>query len=101
MIPEILRYQVPAAQAEAFEQAYARAGDSLKQSPHCQGFELLRSDKDPELYLLKILWDSADGHLQGFRKSEQFKAFFEQIRIYLPHLLEMEHYRATGLEWQR
>ena len=101
MTPEILRYKIPADQADGFEQAYARAGDALRQSPHCQRFELLRSEKDPELYLLTILWDSAEGHLQGFRKSAQFPPFLEQIRAYLPNLLEMEHYRATDVAWSR
>lgn len=101
MIPEILRYRIPVDQAQAFEQAYAAAGDVLKGSPHCHGFELLRSDKDAELYLLTIHWDSADGHLQGFRKSAQFRAFFEHIRAYVPNLLEMEHYRPTSMRWTR
>lgn len=101
MVPEVLRYKIPAGQAEAFERDYAEAGESLKRSPYCLGFELLRSGKDPELYLLTILWDSAEGHLQGFRKSEQFRTFFEHIRAYLPNLLEMEHYSATSVQWSR
>ncbi|HEV8693522.1 MAG TPA: antibiotic biosynthesis monooxygenase family protein [Lysobacter sp.] len=101
MIPEVLRYKIPTEQAEAFERDYADAGESLRRSPHCLGFELLRSDKDPELYLLTILWDSVEGHLQGFRQSEQFRTFLERVRAYLPNLLEMEHYRSTGMEWRR
>jgi quinol monooxygenase YgiN len=101
MIPEILRYKIPADQAVAFERDYALAGAALRASPHCLGFELLRSSKDPELYLLTILWDSAEGHLQGFRKSEQFQAFLPHVRPYLPNLLEMEHYASTDLQWKR
>lgn len=101
MVPEVLRYKIPAQQTEAFERDYAQAGESLKASPHCLGFELLRSGKDPELYLLKILWDSAEGHLQGFRQSEQFRSFLGHIRAYIPNLLEMEHYGATEVQWSR
>ena len=101
MVPEILRYKIPAVQAAAFERDYALAGEALKQSAHCLGFELLRSDKDPELYLLTILWDSVEGHLQGFRQSEQFRAFLPLVRAYLPNLLEMEHYVATDMKWRR
>jgi len=101
MIPEILRYKIPAEQADAFERDYTQAGEALKQSPHCLGFELLRSGKEPGLYLLTIFWDSAEGHLQGFRNSEPFRVFFGHIRAYLPNLLEMEHYQPAGMQWRR
>lgn len=101
MVPEILRYRISADQAEAFERDYAAAGGALAQSPNCLGYELLRSDKDPELYLLTILWDSVEGHLEQFRASEVFKAFFAHIRAWLPNLLEMEHYRPTAVAWKR
>lgn len=77
------------------------AGEELQQSPHCHGFELLRSGKDPELFLLTILWDSADGHMGGFRTSPQFGRFFAQIKPYLGNLLEMEHYGVTKVSWRR
>ena len=74
VIPEIFRYRISLEQAEAFVLAYAEAGQSLQQSPHCKGYELLRSRKDPELFLLIIRWDSPEGHLQGFRQSAQSKS---------------------------
>lgn len=101
MIPEVLRYKVPANQADAFIEAYRSAGEALKASPHCHGFELLRSTKDPDLFLLTIRWDSAEGHLQGFRSSEQFRKFFALIKPYVSNILEMEHYSATNVSWSR
>ena len=59
--------------------------------------ELLRSKKDPTLFLLIIRWDSAEGHLQGFRRSEQFREFFAHIKPYVGDILEMEHYEVTGV----
>ena len=76
LLPEIIRYRIGAARADAFIEAYRQAGESLTASPHCSGYELLRSKKDPELFLLIIRWDSAEGHLQGFRKSEQLVPTF-------------------------
>lgn len=101
MIPEIIRYRVPAVQADAFIDAYSAAGEALKASPHCLGFELLRSAKDPDLFLLIIRWDSAEGHLQGFRSSEQFRKFFGLIKPYVSNILEMEHYASTDVLWTR
>ena len=101
MTPEVLRYKVPASQADAFVDAYRAAGEALKASPHCHAFELLRSVKEPELFLLTIRWNSAEGHLQGFRSSEQFKIFFALVKPYLSNILEMEHYAATNVIWAR
>lgn len=101
MIPEILRYKIPLDQADAFIKAYADAGEVLKDSPNCLGFELLRSAKEPELFLLTIHWDSAEGHLSGFRRSPQFAKFFALIKPYVSNILEMEHYQATDVSWRR
>ena len=97
VIPEIIRYRISAEKSEAFLTDYAQAATALKQSPHAQGFELMRSSKDPELFLLVIRWDSADGHMKGFRSSPQFKEFFAHIRPYVSDILEMEHYEYTAV----
>jgi quinol monooxygenase YgiN len=97
VIPEIIRYRIGADRADAFIEAYRQAGASLTRSPHCSGYELLRSAKDTELFLLIIRWDSADGHMKGFRQSPQFREFFIHIKAYVGDILEMEHYEHTGV----
>jgi quinol monooxygenase YgiN len=101
MTPEIIRYRVPLAQADAFIKAYADAGEVLKESPHCLGFKLLRSARDAEMFLLTIQWDSPEGHMAGFRRSPQFAKFFALIGPYVSNILEMEHYRTTDVAWRR
>jgi 3-oxoadipate enol-lactonase len=100
-IPEIIRYKIPQDDAAAFESAYHQAEAVLQASSNCQGYELIRSDKDPQNYLLTIFWDSSEGHLEGFRKSDLFPKFLELIRPYIPMIQEMEHYHATGISWRR
>jgi heme-degrading monooxygenase HmoA len=99
MTPEVLRYRVPSDQAQVFVAAYARAAVTLRESPECQGVELLRSTRDPELFLLLIRWTSAEAHMQGFRRSDRFRRFLAEVGSYVPQLLEMEHYAATGVAW--
>lgn len=101
MTPEILRYRIPLERATAFTQAYASACALLQRSPNCLGYELLRSAKDSELWLLTIRWDSAEGHLQGFRKSGLFGEFLALVRPFIENLLEMEHYETTDFDWRR
>ena len=59
-IPEIIRYRIPQNEAASFERAYHDAARVLQASPNCQGYELIRSDKDPQNYLLTIFWDSSE-----------------------------------------
>lgn len=47
-----------------------------------------------------IRWDSAEGHLRGFRQSAQFREFFAHIKPYVGDILEMEHYESTGVTAQ-
>jgi hemoglobin len=97
MIAEYIRYQLPSDQTEALEQAYQRAGVSLNESPHCRAYELARCTDDPNAYILRIEWDSHEGHLKGFRSSAEFKRFYQEIAPYVPYIQEMRHYDLTDV----
>ena len=97
MIVEYIRYTIPAAESAAFESDYARAARSLDASGHCQAYELTRCVDEPTCYILRIEWDSADGHMKGFRGSEVFQSFFAAIGPYLSRIAEMRHYTLTAV----
>jgi len=75
MIVEYIRYDIPAQDADAFEADYAKAGLSLDASPHCMGYELSRGLDEASCYILRIEWDSVEGHMQGFRRSGTSSSF--------------------------
>src|SRR5262249_15841314 len=75
MIVEYIRYRLPSERCVEFEQAYGLAAESLRASPHCLAYELTRCTDDATCYVLRIEWDSAEGHLQGFRASPEFRTF--------------------------
>ncbi len=95
MIVEYIRYRVPQEQQEAFEQGYVQAQTSLQASAHCLGYELSRCVEEPDRYILRIEWDSIEGHLQGFRGSGEFRSFLGHIRAFVPLIEEMQHYQTT------
>ena len=97
MIAEYIRYTIDEQRREAFEAAYDAAARALADSPHCIGYELARCAEDPGAYILRIEWDSAEGHLEGFRKSEQFGTFLGHVRPYLDDIEEMRHYELTAV----
>ena len=95
MIVEYIRYEV--SDAEALVRAYEAARASLDASPHCLAYELSRCSEDPKSFILRIEWDSSDGHLQGFRKSHEFGAFLTAVRPFLDQIREMRHYEVTSV----
>jgi hemoglobin len=96
MIVEYVRYQIPEDEARAFEAAYRSAAASLEASPQCERYEVARCTEDPDAYTVRIEWDSADGHLQGFRGSPEFRSFFAAVRPYVDRIEEMRHYEVKG-----
>jgi quinol monooxygenase YgiN len=101
VVIEYIRYTVDSGRREAFEEAYRKAQEHLQASPHCLGYDLARCVKDPQKYVLRIAWDSAEGHLQGFRTSAGFGGFLTLVRPYLNAVQEMEHYEETDVVWKR
>ena len=101
MIVEYIRYKIAEDRAASFLDAYGEAEESLRASPHCLGFELSRCSEAPEHFILRIQWDSADGHLLGFRKSPQFPPFLAAVKPFLGDIEEMRHYDLTPVRWSR
>lgn len=92
MIVEYLRYTVDEARQDAFLADYQAAMAPLMSSPFATAFELCQCVEDPSQFILRIEWTSAEDHLQGFRSSDPFKAFFAHIKPYLDDISEMRHY---------
>ena len=97
MIIEYIRYTIAEGQQEAFEEAYRQAAEPLAASEHCLGYELSRCAEEPGSYILRIEWDSAEGHMQGFRRSPAFRRFFQHIQPYVGDIQEMRHYELTDV----
>jgi quinol monooxygenase YgiN len=95
MIVEYIRYKIDPGRKEQFDDAYRRAGKLLDASPHCLRWEAARSVDDPEKQIVRIEWDSAEGHLQGFRQSADFKPFLDATRPFYENIEEMTHYEVT------
>jgi quinol monooxygenase YgiN len=53
--------------------------------------------EEPTSFILRIEWDSVEGHMEGFRKSPEFRAFFASVRPFVGQLEEMRHYERTGV----
>ena len=95
MIVEYIRYSIDEGRAEAFEEAYGRAAESLRASAHCERYEVSRCSEDPTQRVVRIEWDSEEGHLSGFRRSSEFRTFLEAVGPFVNDIEEMRHYEVT------
>lgn len=101
MIVEYIRYQIGEERQTDFLAAYRTAGESLIASPHCLRYELTRCTEDSTAYILRIEWDSLDGHLQGFRQSPEFRTFLASVGPFVNDIAEMRHYQLTEIKGER
>ena len=104
MIVEYIRYKLNKLAEDShesplsnFEAAYRAASSSLDASPHCLGYELSRCVEEKDRYILRIEWDSVEGHLTGFRRAPEFAPFLAAIRPYIGQIEEMQHYALTPI----
>ena len=97
MVIEYIRYRIAEEQAPAFLQAYRQAQHSLTASAHCLGFELSQCLEEPTRYVLRIEWDSMEGHLEGFRRSGEFRVFLGHVRPFVEWIEEMQYYQVIAL----
>ena len=96
MIVEYTRYKIDAQRCDTFEKAYKKAVEPLAASRHCLAYELSHCTEAPESYVLRIEWESEEGHLKGFRSSPEFKSFFASIQPYVKDIEEMRHYQVLS-----
>ena len=97
MIVEYTRYKIDEKRRAAFLKDYRKAAESLSASKNCLAHELTQCTEDEAYYVLRIEWDSEEGHLKEFRNSPEFKSFFTLVKPYVNEIQEMRHYRLTGV----
>jgi quinol monooxygenase YgiN len=100
MVVEYIRYNVPTARAAEFEEAYRQASGVLAADPHCLRYEVTQGVEEPEHFVVRLEWDSLEGHEQGFRSSPRFGEFFAAVKPFFPQIAEMKHY-AVRLDGSR
>jgi quinol monooxygenase YgiN len=88
-------------QQKEFEDAYKKAAESLEGSSYCLQYELSHCVEEPNNYILRIEWDSEEGHLKGFRASPEFQTFLEAVRPFFNNIEEMRHYELTRIKGEK
>jgi heme-degrading monooxygenase HmoA len=95
MTIEYIRYKVTEDQREAFIRSYKNASEQLDTSEFCKGYELTECEEEAGQFILRIEWKSSEDHINGFRKSSAFPAFFSNVKSFFSSIQEMRHYKLT------
>jgi len=94
MVVEYIRYEVPPGEHDRFLAAYKAAAKDLEASEHCLRYEISQGVEEPNNFMVRIEWDSLEGHERGFRSSPQFGPFFAKVKPFFGEIREMKHYQV-------
>jgi quinol monooxygenase YgiN len=97
MVVEYIRYEIAAERRDAFIAAYRDAAKDLAASKHCRRYEVTQCTEDAASFVVRIEWDSVEGHMQGFRKEKEFPPFFAKVKPFFDDIKEMRHYALTDV----
>jgi quinol monooxygenase YgiN len=97
MIVEYIRYEIEPARREAFLAAWRDAAHELRGSPHCLRYEVSQGVEEPGHFVVRIEWDSVEGHERGFRTSPGFGPFFQKVKPFFADIREMKHYAPSDV----
>ena len=92
MIVEYIRYTMTAHMPEQIIEAYGKAAVHLDAAAECVDYELTQCAEDPKSLILRIRWQSAEAHMDGFRRGPHFPPFLNAIRPFVGEIVEMRHY---------
>jgi quinol monooxygenase YgiN len=94
---EIIRYTIASGNHASFEKAWTDAAKYLQSSKYCLGYQVVHGKEEPDHYIVTIHWTSIEEHLNGFRKSPDFMAFFTLVKPFINNIEEMKHYELTPI----
>jgi quinol monooxygenase YgiN len=65
------------------------------------GYEISHGAEEPQNFIVRIEWDSIEGHEQSFRREPGFRSFFAALRPFFDQIREMKHYCVVAARPQR
>jgi quinol monooxygenase YgiN len=90
MIFETARITIDPDQAEAFEEAVSSCQPLFRSAKGCHGMALEREIENPSHYLLRVVWESVEDHMDGFRSSDAFQSWRKAVGPFFaqpPHVI--------------
>jgi heme-degrading monooxygenase HmoA len=93
MILEAAILNVCPGQEEAFEAALLHAQPLIAATPGFDSLNIRRCLETPNRYLLLVKWQALEDHTVGFRKSERYQRWRDQLHHFYEPFPTVEHYQ--------
>jgi heme-degrading monooxygenase HmoA len=92
MIHELAQFPIRAGSEAGFERDMLKARDVVSASPGFVSIEWWRGIERPNVYLVHLVWESVEAHLDGFRLSPAFEQWKALTRPHVDGEVSMEHF---------
>jgi hemoglobin len=96
MIVEYLRYTVPALALDAFCRAWQQSLAIVEKDANCLGVEMCQAVEKTNVFTIRILWTSVEGHERGFKGSHSYSQALELVKPFHAYVdPEIHHHRIV------
>lgn len=94
MILEAAVLNVRSGEESAFEEALRAASPLIAATPGYISHQVKRCIETKGRYLLLVQWETLEAHTIGFRQSENFKQWKQQLHHFYDPFPVVEHYES-------
>ena len=96
MIHELAQFPIRAGLEAEFEQSMLRAREVVSASPGFISIEWWRGIERPTVYVIHLVWESIEAHVDGFRQSPRFEEWKALTRPYFDGEVSMQHFEPRS-----
>jgi len=97
MIVEAVMLQVKQDREQEYEEAFRKASDIISSMKGYISHELLRCMEAKGKYLLLVKWETLEDHTVGFRQSEEYQDWKDQLHHFYDPFPIVEHFERVQL----
>jgi quinol monooxygenase YgiN len=94
-VTEIARLKAAEGKADEMEKSLPAALAVIAEEETCGGTRAYRSVERPDEFVMNIVWDSVQAHMD-FRKAESFGRYRAEMGDTLGEVMEFAHYEELG-----
>ena len=98
MVLEVATIDVQPGQEDAFAAAYQRVRPEVSSTPGCRSVRMTRGIESPSRFVLLVEWDSVEAHESGFRATERFVRWRQELSPHFAAPPAVEHYTDVPAE---
>jgi quinol monooxygenase YgiN len=93
-VVEIATLRAHADRGDDLAAALPRAAAIINRDPRCHGSKIHRCIERPDEFILMIVWDSVEAHME-FRDTPEFQEYRGELAGPLDEVLGFAHYREV------